>query len=533
MASKFIAILRYNLHITRGVIMKNISTGILLSTIAATYLLGVSTCPDNLVLNNQDDGDSSLRACVANAGMDSTITFNGDFNIILSSKIDIQYTDLTIDGTDNAIIIDGNNSSGIFEIYSTTLTLSKVTIQDANATSGSAVYADYYSTLNIIDSNLSNNLAELGGAIYSSYSSVNVSNSTISNNSASNASSDGIGGAIYADGSDVNISNSTISNNIADSLAGAISTYDTYLSISNSTITNNSAAKGGAIDVLNGQLDISDSNISSNTTEGEDNQVNNGYGGAIYSNSAEITISNTIISDNNASDSGGGIALYDSNVTISESTITHNIASDYGGAIQIYDDCNVTILNSTIARNQANSSGAIDIYNAVEVTIINSTISLNSALENASALYSNNSILKLEHSTVTNNSSVNDIPAIYGDLYGGVESSNSIISGNSDNDFNEVLSLGHNILGVGTVVNESETDIITTNPMLEPLADNGGPTLTCLPMTNSPAVDAGLSTLIVDQRGVERPQGDAVDIGAVELESGYTASPAIIMYLLN
>lgn len=59
------------------------------------------------------------------------------------------------------------------------------------------------------------------------------------------------------------------------------------------------------------------------------------------------------------------------------------------------------------------------------------------------------------------------------------------------------------------------------DPMLAPLADNGGPTQTLLPLIGSPAVDSALATAnspATDQRGVLRPVGSASDLGAVELE---------------
>ncbi len=55
--------------------------------------------------------------------------------------------------------------------------------------------------------------------------------------------------------------------------------------------------------------------------------------------------------------------------------------------------------------------------------------------------------------------------------------------------------------------------------LLGPVADNGGPTQTRIPDTNSPLIDA-VSTpgsLTTDQRGFLRPAGPAADIGAVEV----------------
>jgi hypothetical protein len=69
--------------------------------------------------------------------------------------------------------------------------------------------------------------------------------------------------------------------------------------------------------------------------------------------------------------------------------------------------------------------------------------------------------------------------------------------------------------------------------MLGPLAENGGPTQTRMPLAGSPAVDAAANSLCAatDQRGIGRPQdgngdGSAVcDIGAVEFLDECPADP--------
>jgi hypothetical protein len=70
------------------------------------------------------------------------------------------------------------------------------------------------------------------------------------------------------------------------------------------------------------------------------------------------------------------------------------------------------------------------------------------------------------------------------------------------------------------------TSRTNTDPRLDPLglSDNGGPTKTIALQTTSPAVNAippsvnGCGTEInTDQRGVNRPQGPACDVGAFEL----------------
>jgi hypothetical protein len=63
-------------------------------------------------------------------------------------------------------------------------------------------------------------------------------------------------------------------------------------------------------------------------------------------------------------------------------------------------------------------------------------------------------------------------------------------------------------------------DIVNMDPMLGPLADNGGPTMTHAISEDSPAVNAGDDNgcADTDQRGVDRPQGAHCDIGAFEVE---------------
>src|SRR5205814_1005019 len=81
-------------------------------------------------------------------------------------------------------------------------------------------------------------------------------------------------------------------------------------------------------------------------------------------------------------------------------------------------------------------------------------------------------------------------------------------------------------------------DHINTDPVLGPLGNNGGPTKTHAPLSNSPAIDRGkdIGGTGRDQRGSLRPVtsdasitppagGDRSDIGAVELPLGVIPIP--------
>jgi len=115
----------------------------------------------------------------------------------------------------------------------------------------------------------------------------------------------------------------------------------------------------------------------------------------------------------------------------------------------------------------------------------------------------------------------------------------SLISGNTAPDGSEVFTstspyasvhannfnlFGHN--GNAGVVGFSPgpRDIVPTvsvSRILEPLAANGGPTLTQALVSGSPAIDAVRARCpppATDQRGVRRPKGPACDIGAFEFD---------------
>lgn len=55
---------------------------------------------------------------------------------------------------------------------------------------------------------------------------------------------------------------------------------------------------------------------------------------------------------------------------------------------------------------------------------------------------------------------------------------------------------------------------------LGPFANNGGPTLTHMPLAGSLLIDGGQCPAGTDQRGQPRPAGAACDIGAVERQPG-------------
>ncbi|NJL32741.1 MAG: hypothetical protein HC893_01395 [Chloroflexaceae bacterium] len=126
-----------------------------------------------------------------------------------------------------------------------------------------------------------------------------------------------------------------------------------------------------------------------------------------------------------------------------------------------------------------------------------------------------------------NEASGNSIDGLFSE--GGVATAVNMIIANGDGSANcnviaganaALTSLGNNIDNGTTCALDATGDLSNTDPELGPLQNNGGPTLTRALQAGSPAIDAGNSEQEVcpttDQRGTERPQGAACDIGAFE-----------------
>ena len=116
--------------------------------------------------------------------------------------------------------------------------------------------------------------------------------------------------------------------------------------------------------------------------------------------------------------------------------------------------------------------------------------------------------------------------------YGNLEVSNTILNAGAsgENIFNNggtVTSHGYNICSDngGGYLNGPD-DQVNTDPLLGPLQDNGGPTLTHAPLPGSPAIDAGDPNFTPppfrDQRGrcFYRVFGRRIDVGSVEVQPG-------------
>ena len=166
------------------------------------------------------------------------------------------------------------------------------------------------------------------------------------------------------------------------------------------------------------------------------------------------------------------------------------------------------------------------------MTLINSTVSGNRA-DDAFEGQVNSGVrnvggnLRLVNATITNNTQegsteARGISSEDGERGAGTLTLvGTLIAEHEMNCEGSLTSEGYNLDSDGSCGFDQETDLSNADPNLEPLEDNGGPTLTRALQEGSPAVDAipaDACEVDTDQRGVSRPQGEACDIGAFERE---------------
>jgi CSLREA domain-containing protein len=283
-----------------------------------------------------------------------------------------------------------------------------------------------------------------------------------------------------------------------------------------------STVNGGGVS-SGGTLIVADSLFTGNNAVVNPYVVGIGEGGAIYSWGV-LTITNSVFNGNSAS-RGGAISCNAGTATVTSSTFVSNSAvSDSGGAI--YENCNLTIMSSTFASNSAaNSGGAILTDNDINpINITNSTFHGNTAPSGGGV--ANYGGLIVRNSTFSNNNSPSG-GALRNGLGGVLSLRNSILANSvggvdciKSDSTPAIENINNLIETTGTAFESCGISLLTSDPLLGPLQDNGGITQTMALLPGSPAINAGDdgNCPSTDQRGVMRPQGGHCDIGAYEYQ---------------
>jgi len=286
------------------------------------------------------------------------------------------------------------------------------------------------------------------------------------------------------------------------------------------------------------------------------------FGGGIH-NAGTLTVNNAILSNNQSTQGGAGIFNTGGTLLVTNSSLENNHATNnVGGAISNAAGGSVEVVNSTLSGNQGLSGGGIDNPNGTTITITGSTLTGNQATDTTSGSgggLNNSGTMTVVNCTLIGNTSRKPGGGIF-NMGGTLTLYNSTLSGNVvvdpvdtfddyghdlANEWSSTLhyantiianSSGENACFNNGTISTNSNNLVTgwdwgcgvslnDDPLLAPLADNGGPTQTMALQEGSPAIDAGDDTICggtlvggVDQRGVTRPQGSHCDIGAFELE---------------
>jgi hypothetical protein len=310
-----------------------------------------------------------------------------------------------------------------------------------------------------------------------------------------------------ADGGHLNLIDSTVTG--ANGNFGAVSSLSGNVKVINSTLTANQST--GLFDAYSINSGLFNSTVNNNAIQ-PGSFVDNFSSGVVTYGSVGFSMNRSTIDYNSGGFVGGLDMRYVVQGRIENSTISNNAGTYYGGVIVAGGDNQLSGL--TITGNAGSEVGGM-------------------LVAPSGALTPN----RLSHSIVSGNM-ITPPPPIAGELSRGGDKQGLInLRGAPGPTRTELLAINNslavddfNIFGQN---GDSGTDGVTlgssdmvpagaTNTVIDTnLADNGGDTLTHLPVPGGIAVDGGadICGLRQDQRGFIRPWDDKCDVGAVESES--------------
>src|SRR5262249_47328317 len=229
-------------------------------------------------------------------------------------------------------------------------------------------------------------------------------------------------------------------------------------------------------------------------------------GGGIWNIDASLSLSRVVVTKNVAVSAGGGIVVSGGSLTLADSTVSDNVGTGVfvmpsasasitgstvsgdttagsGGGVFVDAGASLSVTDSTVTGNAAprSNGGRLFLSSAVTAVIRNSTIAYNSALF-VGGMFTYTDLASLESTIVAKN-----IGASAPDPNGSIRAPSSLIG---------------NTAGM-PLKPASANNLLNRDPLLGPLADNGGPTRTHALLPGSPAVNAGSNraSLSYDQRG--------------------------------
>lgn len=491
-----------------------------------------AVAPDPVPANAAVWGTGTPASCtpaalqaLLNAG--GPIRCNGGpqpFTVVLTAPLEVPNRDVLLDGG-NLLTLSGGSTTRIFDklaapsaALDSRLALQRLTLRDGRAPNtpggtapdvlgGAAIRGRAYGRLKVVDVAFEGNEGPLSqsdgcGAVHTIvYQSVVFSGCTFRRNRAAN------GGAVGTIGSAEQFVNCVFEDNAATGTGGTFALggsggavyvdgvnqngVTNTISLCGCAFRRNTAGhQAGAVNII-----FYDGQGSSGTMDRltfEDNTCAADLGGALYYMNGPLALSNSTFARNRCPAAGGGAWVNNCRLALSNCTFTANQANDNRGGG----------LGGGLAIDGSGTEK--------QATITNATFSANRAGNFASALF-NTGVLTLANSIFNNN------------LTGTGNQSNPYGGGTINKNSALTVAAG-NVQWPETYAAQfgpQREDWLTpavrvADAQLQPLANNGGPTLTQALAAASPARDWGTAPAAptTDQRGA--PRLGAPDAGAYE-----------------
>lgn len=311
------------------------------------------------------------------------------------------------DAQSGAIYLAGGS-----ELTGVDLTVKK----NAAGANGGAFYVSSNSTLSLTDSTLSNNTAKNGngGAIYLEDRATltvggSVGGSTVLS---ANGANNGNGSGIYMAGGSIKGSGLEILGDSAYTCSEGAGIYAAggTIELSSSSISNNIAKKNG------GGVYLKGATLIGNGLKIEGNDARNGFGAGIYvdaggSVTGSVTVSGNQVGNGVGSQSNGAGVYVAADGSVNASmTISGNTGANNGGGMYVAAGANVTLYDCSIEGHQSKKSGGGIYLNGGSLTAKNLTVSGNKcASEHGGGIYANGGTISVSEgsfATVTNNESL-------------------------------------------------------------------------------------------------------------------------------
>ncbi len=446
--------------------------------------------PDTIVFDNPyPDWPAEFKLTLAGADEDSART--GDLDVA---------GELTITGRGQFVTyLDGNSTDRILDI----LPGAHLVISDVYLTSGQA------------------GVGQGAGALVRPSAALIVRSSYVVGN---------VGQGIVARG-DLQVHDCTIAMNRGDGIlvdqGVATVTSVSFLQNDGYALRN---VKGGSLTVMDSEIAYNYGgiiNVDSRATLTNDTIRENNHAAGVTNLGtlpSVLQMSRCTVEDHDLVEpqNGGGVVNIGvfAEADIASTTFRNNRVGGTGGAI--YNTGSMALHESLLANNTAESGGGIDNAGG-DLTVTNVTFSANKANAGGAALY-NRADATIKYATIAGGASVDfsTTAALFNDrgrmiLGGSVIGANAGAAGCANREAS-VLSSGYNVEQDDTCDLRGQGDVTNADPLLAPLAENGGAMQTHALLPGGPAIDRVpvAECVAIDQRGYHRPAGSGCDSGAYE-----------------